>query len=237
MYKLSIIIPVYNEEGTVEEIVRRVEAAPMPPNWEKEIIIADDASTDGTRDVVRRLESRVRVLYCEQNGGKGTAVFEGLKAATGTHMITQDADLEYDPNEIQLLLEQISAGKADAVYGSRTLKHREYLDSLKPEDRRGARVARRGVWVLTKLINMLWGLHLTDACAGYKLFPAAAAPLWRKGGFESDIRLAGALARHGFTITEVPVSYHPRGFSEGKKIRYKDGIIAIMVLLKDRILL
>jgi len=224
MHKLSIIVPCYNEARTIEEILRRIETAPVPPLWEKEVIVVDDASTDGTRDILRLLESRVRVLYCEHNGGKGTAFSRGLAVATGTHMVTQDADLEYDPQEIQLLLEPIIAGRADAVYGSRTLR---------PQERYGSLVARMGVWVLTKLINILWNLKLTDACAGYKLFPAAAAPLWRTGRFDSDIRFAGALAQHGFTIAEVPIHYRPRAWNEGKKIRYHDGLRAIVAIVAD----
>ena len=135
MHKLSIIIPCYNEARTIEEILRRVEAAPMPPLWEKEVIFVDHASTDGTRDILRSLEPRVRVLYCEHNDGKGTAFSRGLAVATGTHMVTQDADLEYDPQEIQLLLEPIIAGRADAVYGSR---------APRPQGRYGAAGARLG---------------------------------------------------------------------------------------------
>lgn len=223
MHKLSIIVPCYNEERTVEELLRRVARAPLP-GWEREIIVVDDGSTDGTRDILRGLPFSVRVILQEKNGGKGTAVRRGLQEATGDYCLIQDADLEYDPQEIRHLLAPIDRGEAVVVYGSRALRKQH------------GRIARRfGVWVLTQISNALWGLRLTDACACYKLFPLAAKGALTAGGFESDILLGPALARAGYSIVEVPVSYNPRSVAEGKKIRYRDGIWAIIMLIFDKV--
>ena len=222
MYKLSIIVPCYNEERTVEELLRRVAQAPLP-GWEREIIVVDDGSTDGTLDILRRLSLPVKVILQEKNGGKGTAVRRGLREAAGDYCLIQDADLEYDPQEIQHLLAPIDRGEAAVVYGSRALRRQH-----------GRVILRLGVWVLTQIINVLWRLRLTDACTCYKLFPLAAKDAVAAGGFESDILLGPALARAGYSIVEVPISYHPRSTAEGKKIRYRDGVWAIIVLILDK---
>lgn len=222
MRKLSIIIPCYNESHTVEEILRRVASVSFP-GWELEIVIIDDGSTDGTREILRSLTLPMTVIYQEKNGGKGTAVRRGLEEATGNYVIIQDADLEYDPRDIRLLLQPIEKGVADVVYGSRVLGRKQ----------KGRVMLRSGVWVLTKLINILYGLHITDACTCYKLFPREASDAVIPGGFESDILLAPALARRGYRFAEVPISYQPRSFAEGKKIQYKDGLWAIGAIIID----
>ena len=223
MHKLSIIVPCYNEERTVEELLHRVARAPLP-GWEREIIVVDDGSTDGTRGILRALTLPVKVILQDKNGGKGTAVRRGLQDATGDYALIQDADLEYDPQEIRHLLEPIDRGEAAVVYGSRALRKQ-----------RGRIALRFGVWVLTQIINVLWRLRLTDACTCYKLFPLAAKDAVAAGGFESDILLGPALARAGYGIVEVPISYTPRSVAEGKKIRYRDGLRAIIMLILDKI--
>ena len=223
MHKLSIIVPCYNEERTVEELLRRVAQAPLP-GWEREIIVVDDGSTDGTRGILRSLTLPIKVILQEKNGGKGTAVRRGLQEATGDYCLIQDADLEYDPQEIRHLLEPVDRGEAAVVYGSRALRKQH-----------GRIVLRSGVWVLTQIINALWRLRLTDACTCYKLFPLAAKDAVAAGGFESDILLGPALARAGYGIVEVPISYHPRSVAEGKKIRYRDGIRAVVALILDKV--
>jgi len=221
---VSVIIPCYNEERTVEELLRRLQAAPIPSGWGKEIIIVDDASRDGTRNILKRYEREMRVIYCEQNGGKGTALRRGIEDATGEYVLIQDADLEYDPVDIAALLAAVDGGTADVVYGSR---------NLSPRTRHGGLLARLGVWFITKLINLLYGLSLTDVWTCYKLFPRAAAGDLRAGRFESELLFTAALARRGYRFVEVPISYSPRAVAEGKKIRYRDGIQAIIVIVWD----
>lgn len=225
--KLSIVIPCYNEQETIRELLRRVEQAPLPELWEREIIVVDDGSHDGTRDILREYEDRLTVIYQEQNGGKGSAVRRGLEEASGHHILIQDADLEYDPNEIQHLVCGLEEGKGDVIYGSRNLSNRK---------REGFLVPRLGVWLITKVLNMSYGLALTDAWTCYKLFPASASDDFRAGGFESELLFTAALARRGLSIGEVPISHFPRPVAQGKKIRYRDGIRALTALAGDRLL-
>jgi glycosyltransferase involved in cell wall biosynthesis len=221
--KISIIIPCYNEVRTIESVLALVQGAGLP-GWEKEIIVVDDASRDGTRDILKRHENEMRVIYCDKNGGKGTAVRRGMEQATGEYVLIQDADLEYDPGDIPSLLAAVDAGDADVVYGSR---------NLSPRTRRGGAIARAGVWFITKLINLLYGLSLTDVWTCYKLFPRAAGGDFAAGRFESELLFTAALARRGYRFSEVPISYAPRAVAEGKKIRYRDGIHAIIAIVLD----
>lgn len=223
MNKLSIIIPCYNEAKTIQEIVRRVLVA-QTPGWQKEVIIVDDGSSDETPALLKAFKEQANIILRDTNGGKGSAVREGLGQATGSHVLIQDADLEYDPEEIEKLLAVIDRGEADVVYGSR---------NLRPRERQGALVPRLGVWVITKLINILHQQHLTDVWTCYKLFPREAASDFTPGRFESELLFTTALSRRGYRFSEVPISYHPRDASEGKKIRYRDGLWAIAVLIAD----
>src|SRR3989344_6288540 len=223
MRKLSIIIPCYNESRTIEEILHRAIRASLP-GWDREIIVVDDGSTDGTREILKNLDLPIIRIFQEKNGGKGTAVCAGIDRASGSYVITQDADLEYNPNEIHKLLSVIDAGVADVVYGSR---------NLSPQESEGSRVRRLGVWFLTLMINVLYQLHLTDICTCYKLFPREASSAVVPGGFESDILLAAALSRKGYRFAEVPISYSPRTVAEGKKIRLRDGLYAIIAITVD----
>lgn len=222
---LSIVIPCYNEAPTVRTLLDKVFAADLR-GWEREVIIVDDASTDGTRDMVKAYEGRATVLYQPTNTGKGSAVRRGLSAATGAYALLQDADLEYEPSDIAVLLQLVEAGGADVVYGSR---------NLRPREREGAWIPRIGVWFLTKLINFLWRLRLTDVWTCYKLFPTEAKDDFKDGRFESELLFTAALARRGYRFAEAPISYHPREASEGKKIRYRDGVQAIIVLIADKL--
>ena len=221
---VSIIVPCYNEKQTVGELLDRLIAAPIPADWKKEIIVVDDASYDGTCDILKRYEREMRVVYCDENGGKGTAVRCGIACATGEYVIIQDADLEYDPRDIQSLLSVIENRTAEVVYGSR---------NLSPLTRSGGLIARAGVWFITKLINLLYGLSLTDVWTCYKLFPREAAGDFMAGHFESELLFTAALARRGYRFAEVAISYAPRAVAEGKKIRYRDGIHAILLIIAD----
>ena len=228
--KLSIIVPVYNEKHTVLKILDRIEKTP----WEKEIIVVDDFSSDGTRDILRDLDTSrkipsVRVLYHAVNQGKGAALRTGVSAAVGDIVIVQDADLEYDPSEYGVLIHPISAGLADVVYGSRFLSgpHRVlfFWHSL-------------GNKVLTLLSNMFTDLNLTDMETGYKAFKrelfSRITIEENRFGFEPEI--TAKVAKLRCRLYEVPISYFGRDYSEGKKITWKDGFAALYCILKYNLL-
>ena len=226
--KLTVVIPVYNEADTIAEIVDRVQAIPI----DKELIIVDDFSTDGTRDRLARLEAEsgnVTVLYHEENRGKGRALRSGFGAARGDYVIIQDADLEYDPEDYAKLLHPLERGIADAVFGSRfttTQEHRVlyFWHSL-------------GNKFLTLLSNMMTDLNLTDMETCYKVFRREliqSIPLEEdRFGFEPEV--TAKLARSGARIYEVGISYHGRTYEEGKKIGVRDGVWALWCILKYRV--
>ena len=226
--KLSIVIPCYNEASTIKTVVDRVKSAPAP---DKEIIIIDDASTDGARDIIKdELESIVdKVVYHEVNSGKGAALRSGFKEATGDIVIIQDADLEYDPNDYPELMEPIIVGEADVVYGSRFAgggPHRVlYFWHM------------LGNRFLTLLSNMFTNLNLTDMESGYKMFRMEVIQSIEikedRFGFEPEI--TAKIARSGCRIYEVGISYSGRTYAEGKKINWKDGFRAIWAILKYNI--
>jgi len=224
--KLSVVIPVYNEKDTVAELVRRVRAVALPV--EKEIVIVDDFSTDGTRDLIRHLEGAdTRVLFQPKNMGKGAALQAGFAAATGDIVLVQDADLEYDPAEYPALLAPILDGRADVVYGSRFLggPHRVlfYWHAV-------------GNRFLTGFSNMVTNLNLTDMETCYKAFRREVLRRIdlksRRFGFEPEVTIK--VARLGCRIYEVPVSYAGRDYAEGKKIGWKDGLAAFFHIIRFR---
>ena len=239
---LSIIIPAYNEKSFIEEVINRVSAAP----YDKEIIIVDDGSTDGTREILNRISNieyrisngeiqnskfkiqnlcEVRVLFHDKNVGKGGAVRTGVGVAKGDIVIIQDADLEYDPKDYPVLLGPILEGKADVVYGSRFLggPHRvhyfwHYVGNL----------------LITLVSNMATDLNLTDMETGYKVFKRKVFEgieiKSNRFGFEPEI--TAKVARKGCIIYEVPISYYGRSYEQGKKITWKDGVKAVFTILK-----
>jgi glycosyltransferase involved in cell wall biosynthesis len=222
--KLSVVIPAYNESATIEEIVSRVQAVPV----NKEIIIVDDASTDGTLEIVERFEAQenVSVYRHEVNQGKGAALRTGIRSARGEMVIIQDADLEYDPNEYPRLMAPIVEGLADVVYGSRFAggeAHRVlyFWHSV-------------GNRLLTLLSNMFTNLNLTDMEVCYKVFRRDVIQSIEieedRFGFEPEI--TAKIARLGCRIYEVGVSYRGRTYSEGKKIGWKDGVRAIICIVR-----
>ncbi len=226
--KLSIIIPVYNEEQTIGTIVQRVRAVDLGA-IEKEIIVANDGSDDGTRRAIEAVPASdatpLRVLESPINLGKGAAVRLGLKYATGDIVLTQDADLELDPNEYGALLAPILAGAA-VVYGSRFLRPVAGIP-------RRTRVANR---LLTWLTNLLYGARLTDMETGYKVFrrDVLSTIRLRTVGFDFEPELTARLLLAGHRIVEVPITYNPRRRDEGKKIRWIDGVDAVYTLMKIR---
>lgn len=221
--KLSILIPVYNERATIQEIIQRVLASP----FEKQVIAVDDGSTDGTRDILAPLEQQgVIVLYHDHNRGKGAALHTGIQHATGDIILIQDADLEYDPRDYAQLVQPIVEGRAKVVYGSRFL---------------GPRMAMF-FWhmlankMLTLMTNVLYDAILSDMETGYKAFRAdviKGLPL-RSRRFDFEPEITAKILKRGIRIFEVPISYYGREYSEGKKIGMKDGIVAIWTLLKYR---
>jgi glycosyltransferase involved in cell wall biosynthesis len=219
---LSIVIPAFNEAVFLPEVIRRVEETP----YDKEIIIVDDGSTDGTREYLKGLVSEsIKVIVHEKNTGKGAAMRTGIAVATGDIVIVQDADLEYDPKDYPVLLEPIMQGKADVVYGSRFLggPHRVlfFWHSI-------------GNSLITLISNMFTDLNLTDMETGYKAFRKKVFETItiesNRFGFEPEI--TAKVAKKGFRIYEVPISYSGRSYQEGKKITWKDGFKAIFTVLK-----
>lgn len=221
--KLSIVMPVYNEQATIMELVKRVLETP----YDKELIIVDDASTDGTQEMLRQIsDERVRLFFHERNQGKGAALSTGFAHAAGDVVLIQDADLEYDPHEYPKLLAPILDGKADVVYGSRFKggeAHRVlfFWHSV-------------GNKFLTLLSNMFTNLNLSDMETGYKVFRKEVLDQItvqeKRFGFEPEI--TAKVARQGWRIYEVGISYFGRTYKEGKKINWKDGISAIRCIIK-----
>jgi glycosyltransferase involved in cell wall biosynthesis len=224
--KISVVIPCFNEIRTIETIIQKVLAVELP--FEREIIIVDDASTDKTRDYLRTLNNHdeIKVVFRKVNKGKGAALRTGFAHTTGDMIIIQDADLEYDPNEYPKLLKPILDGKADVVYGSRFVSgdsHRVlyFWHSI-------------GNKFLTLLSNMFTGLNLTDMEVCYKVFRRSILNEIElkedRFGFEPEF--TAKISRLGCSIYEVGISYYGRTYEEGKKIKWKDGVRAIYVILK-----
>ena len=213
--RLSVVIPVYNERGTIEKLLARVRAVPL----DKEIVVVDDGSTDGTRELLARLtaDGAVRVFLQDHNRGKGAALRRGFAEARGAVILIQDADLEYDPGDYPGLLGPIDRGEADVVYGSRFLggPHRVLLFWHYVGNR-----------LLTTLSNVFTNLNLTDVWTCYKVFRAEVLRgiTLREDRFGFEAEVTAKIARGRWRIYEVPISYHGRTYAEGKKITWKDGI-------------
>ena len=225
MLKLSIVIPIYNERETLETLIAKVNAV----DYDKEILLIDDFSSDGTREVLKRYENKenFQVLYHDHNQGKGAALRTGFSNVNGDIIIIQDADLEYNPADYGTLIEPILDGRADVVYGSRFLggPHRVlfFWHSI-------------GNMVLTTFSNMLTNINLTDMETGYKVFTKKVNDTLTfkcdRFGFEPEF--TAKVAKNNFRIYEVPISYNGRDYSEGKKITWKDGVAAIWYIFKFR---
>jgi len=223
MPKLSVVIPVYNERDYIQQVVERVKKVPI----DKEIIIVDDASTDGTREVLAELEQEdgIKVFYHQHNQGKGAALRTGFKHCQGEIVIIQDADLEYFPEEYPELIEPIEQGWAEVVYGTRFLgkRHRVLFYHHYLANR-----------FLTFLSNLFTNLNLTDMEVCYKVFRREviqSIPLKQnRFGFEPEI--TAKVARRGYRVFEVPVSYNGRSYQEGKKINWKDGLWALWCIFR-----
>jgi len=222
--KLSIIVPVYNEKHTIKAIIERLEKLPV----EKEIIVVDDGSTDGTRQLLegleRNLSADVTVIYQKENRGKGAAIRSGLEKMTGEIVVIQDADLEYEPADILELMKPVVAGQSSVVYGSRVLG----------KNPKSSLCFYLGGRLLSWLTNLLYGTRITDEPTGYKLFRTEVLRSLSLTceRFEFCPEVTAKVSRRGFKIVELPIKYHPRKRKEGKKISWRDGIVAVITLFR-----
>lgn len=233
MTLLSIVIPVYNERATAETLLRRVATAPLPDGFEREIVVVDDGSSDGTRDLLRQLEKKAdppfRYFEHEENRGKGAALRTAFGHTKGDFVLIQDADLEYDPKDYPVLLQPIADDQADVVYGSRFLggPHRVLFFWHFVGNR-----------ALTTMSNMFTDLNLSDMETCYKVFPGDLLRSLKltSNRFGIEPELTARIAKHDVRIYEVPISYHGRTYAEGKKIGWKDGVSAIWAILRYNLL-
>lgn len=228
MTKLSIIIPVYNEINTIEELLKRVINAPLPEGIAKEIIIVDDCSKDGTREYLKSLGEPFKVIFHNKNKGKGAAVRTGLKHITGDYIVIQDADLEYNPDEYKDLLKPILEGKADVVYGSRFMSGRPHA-VLKFWHYIGNKI-------LTVISNAFTNLYLTDMETCYKMFTRKVideiGPKLVSNRFDIEPEITARISKNKYRVFEIGISYGGRTRTEGKKIGWRDGIEAIWAIIK-----
>lgn len=227
--KLSIVIPVYNEKDTLESLVRKVKHVDLE-KIEKEIILVDDASSDGSADILRKLAKKdpsLVVQFKTENSGKGATLKEGFDLTTGDYVIVQDADLEYEPNDYKKLIRALEEEDVDVVYGSRFSGNYEDMTSLHYV----------GNKMLTLVTNMLFGVMLTDMETCYKLMPGSFVRNLdiKSLRFNFEPEITARILRSGKRIKEVPISYKGRSHSEGKKITWRDGISAVLTLLRFRI--
>jgi glycosyltransferase involved in cell wall biosynthesis len=230
--KLSIVIPAYNEEATIESIIRRVQAVDLGA-VEKEIIVVNDGSQDGTERVLQGIPG-IRRLAHERNSGKGAALTTGFRAATGDIILIQDADLEYDPRDYAAVIQPIVEGRADAVMGSRFI-----LYKLKFFGKRRSPYFFHylGNQLITTVTNLLYGQRFTDYEGCYKAFrrPVVAETPVLAVGFEFDNELMCKLLRKGARVTEVPIHYVPRTYESGKKITWRHGVVMLWTIIQWRV--
>jgi len=221
--KISVVIPVYNEEKTIEEILKKV--LEETKNWQKEITVVNDGSDDRTLEKLKEFSNQIVLINLPKNQGKGFALREGLKKASGEIIIIQDGDLEYSPKDYQKLLTPILEDKTKVVYGSR---------NLNPENEPFSRIYLYGGKLITSFFNLLFKTNLTDINTGYKFFKKEVLNgiSLREDGFSFCEEFTAKVVKKGFSILEVPISYKSRSFKEGKKIRLLDGLKAVFAILK-----
>jgi glycosyltransferase involved in cell wall biosynthesis len=228
--KLSIIIPVYNEKNTILKILNKLESINLP--IDKEIVIVDDFSTDGTRDILKKLKNKYKIIYHEKNLGKGFALRTGFKNSTGDIMTIQDADLEYDPDDYNIMLPLILNNKFKVVYGSRFIgnsffsKQKWFLPNHY--------IGNKLLSIVTSLLYFHW---VTDMETCYKMFTIDVLQRLklRSRRFDFEPEITAKILKKGYKIKEVPIHYYPRDFKKGKKITWRDGIKALWYLIKYRV--
>ena len=226
--KLSIIIPVYNEKETILKIIEKVNNVPL----EKELIVVDDGSTDGTEDILKNIQNKrlniqnLKIIFKEKNEGKGSAISRGLKEITGDIVVIQDADMEYEPMDFMSLVKPIEEGSTKVVYGSRFLG----------KGSKSSLMFYLGGRLLSFMVSVLYGEKITDEPTCYKVFKAEVIKSisLRCTRFEFCPEITAKVIKKGYKIIELPIRYNPRNIKEGKKIRLKDGISAVWTLLKYR---
>lgn len=223
---ISIVMPVFNEVSTIESAIQRVLDA-ATPGWKKQLVIVDDGSTDGTAEVLKRWEKHCTVLYQSKNKGKGAALARGFHEANGSLVLVQDADLEYSPTDYPVLLAPFLEPRVKVVYGSRFLG--AHLSTMY--------VYAMGNKFVTLMTNILYNTNITDMETGYKVFRKEVLDrigtlTARRFDFEPEV--TAKLLRAGYQIYEVPISYYGRKFAEGKKLTWRDGVAALLTLIKLR---
>jgi len=222
--KLSIIIPVYNEKESIEKLIEKVKAVKLG-KIKKEIIIIDDFSTDGSREILKKIKDKqIKVIFHNENKGKGYAIRTGLKQVTGDIVIIQDADLEYDPEDYKKLIKPIIEKQVKVVYGSRILGNNNY----------SALSFFLGGKLLTFIANLLYNIKISDEPTCYKVFKTEVIKNLNLEceRFEFCPEVTAKIAKKGYKIKEIPISYYPRNKKQGKKINWKDGLEAIWTLIK-----
>jgi dolichol-phosphate mannosyltransferase len=227
--KLSIIVCTYNERPTIQTVLDRIQAVDFGPDVDTEILVIDNCSTDGTRDILKTITApNIKVIYQPQNMGKGMSIRTGIDHMTGDYGVIQDADLEYHPNELPKLLVEALKHDAAVVFGSRVLGgHAKYKYAY----------AYFGVRVMSKVTNRLFGSRLTDVATAIKMVRADVFKSLNLvcTGFDLDFELVDKILLAGHTIREVAIDYAPRTYEEGKKITVTDGLRGLMVMLRDRL--
>lgn len=215
--KLSVVIPVFNEEKTLREVLKNVEAVNLPDLWTKEIIIVDDKSTDKTREILKEYENLYKITYRKENSGKADALRDGFNVCTGDYIIIQDADLEYDPEDYLKLLDPIIKGQSDVVFGSRVLGNKKVSSRF---------VYFYGGVFLTRVFNIFFNTKLTDFSTCYKMFDRKYLPFIQRHNaknFIFDVVYISYELCKNAKVVEVPINYNPRSSKDGKKMNFKHG--------------
>tara|TARA_B100001057_G_scaffold113079_1_gene111352 strand:+ start:1241 stop:1939 length:699 start_codon:yes stop_codon:yes gene_type:complete len=223
--KLSVIVCVYNEINTIEEILKKIDNVDLPSDFEKEIIIIDNNSTDGTREFLNKLKiaNKYKVIFQKKNYGKGNSIITGINEATGNLTVFQDADLEYEPNNYSKLIEYLEKNNLDAVFGSRIMHDEDYFYY---------KLNRFAVINLTKIINFLFKGSFTDVATNHKLIKTNVLKQLnlKSKGFNLDFEISLKLLKYGFNCGEIPVKYFPRTYKDGKKINFLDAIKSLFII-------
>jgi dolichol-phosphate mannosyltransferase len=229
MQSLSVIICCYNERATIRDVIDRTQAVDLGPGWSREIIVVDNYSTDGTREILQQIDDpEIRTIFHERNMGKGMSIRTGIDAMNGDYMIIQDADAEYDPAEHPRFCRKADETGAAAIFGSRVLGGQVRYKYAH---------AYLGVRVLTTITNLLFGGRLTDVATATKMVRADVVKSLNltTTDFNLDFELPNKILLSGHEIIEIPISYNPRTYEEGKKIKTRDGLRALMTMLRDRL--